>query len=46
MANIPGFNRGEIDFDTLARDIDWAKKWKHVADYLHVLPRAQGGGEK
>ena len=27
------YNRQEIDFDTLAREIDWAKKWSNYADY-------------
>jgi hypothetical protein len=27
------FNRRELDFDTLAREIDWPKKWANHADY-------------
>lgn len=27
------YNKGEIDYDTLAREIDWAKKWKNYLDY-------------
>ena len=27
------YNRGEIDYDTLVRESDWAKKWKNYLDY-------------
>jgi len=27
------YNRREIDFDTLVREIDWPKKWSNYADY-------------
>jgi uncharacterized iron-regulated protein len=30
---IDRYNRGEIDFATLAREIDWPKKWANYADY-------------
>lgn len=30
---IDRYNRREIDFETLARDIDWSKKWANYLDY-------------
>lgn len=30
---IDRYNRGEIDYDTLVRESDWAKKWKNYLDY-------------
>lgn len=38
------FNRREIDFDTLAADIGWAKKWKNFADYRPLVEFAQTRG--
>jgi uncharacterized iron-regulated protein len=44
QAVVDRFNRGEVDFDTLARDIDWAKKWKNFADYRPLCEFAQKSG--
>jgi len=44
QAAVDRFNRGEIDFDTLARDIDWIKKWKNFADYRPLCEFAQKSG--
>jgi uncharacterized iron-regulated protein len=30
---IERYNRREIDYDTLVREIDWPKKWRNYADY-------------
>jgi uncharacterized iron-regulated protein len=35
------FNRGEIDFDALATEINWAKKWKNYTDYRPLLEAAR-----
>lgn len=44
QAVVDRFNRGEVDFDTLARDIDWAKKWKNFADYRPLCEFARKSG--
>ena len=41
---IDRYNRREIDFDTLARDIDWAKKWNNYPDYRALCEFARGHG--
>lgn len=33
QTTIDRYERGEIDFETLARDIDWPKKWANYLDY-------------
>lgn len=44
QAAVDRFNRGEIDFDTLARDIEWIKKWKNFADYRPLCEFARKSG--
>ncbi len=41
---IDRFNRGELDFDALATEIGWAKKWKNFADYRALCEFAQQNG--
>jgi uncharacterized iron-regulated protein len=41
---IDHYNRREIDFDTLAREIDWAKKWNNYPDYRALCEFARGHG--
>jgi uncharacterized iron-regulated protein len=31
------YNRGEIDFERLAADTDWARRWSNYRDYRTVL---------
>ena len=38
------YNRREIDFSTLAREINWAGKWKNYADYRPLCEFAQQHG--
>ena len=38
---IDRYNRGEIDYDTLVRESDWAKKWKNYLDYRPLCDFAQ-----
>jgi uncharacterized iron-regulated protein len=35
------FNRGEIDFDRLAKETDWSKRWNNYAQYAPILKAAQ-----
>ena len=35
------YNRGEIDFDELAKAIDWAKSWSNYEQYRGVLEAAR-----
>ena len=35
------FNAGELDFDGLAREMDWAKKWKNFEQYRALCELAQ-----
>lgn len=35
------YNRREIDFDTLAREIDWTKKWSNYPDYRELCEFAR-----
>lgn len=35
------FNRGEIDFDQLAKETDWAKRWRNYAQYRPILETAR-----
>jgi uncharacterized iron-regulated protein len=44
QAVIDRFNRGELDFDGLAREIGWAKKWKNFADYRPLCEAARARG--
>lgn len=41
---IDRYNRREIDLDTLAREIDWAKKWNNYPDYRALCEFARGHG--
>jgi uncharacterized iron-regulated protein len=38
------YNRGEIDYDTLVRESDWAKKWKNYLDYRPLCEFAHANG--
>jgi uncharacterized iron-regulated protein len=38
---IDRFNRGELDFDGLARAIDWAKRWPNYKQYRLILEAAR-----
>jgi uncharacterized iron-regulated protein len=39
--NVDRYNRGEIDFDQLARAIDWSKRWSNYRQYEPVLTAAR-----
>ncbi len=41
QAEIDRFNRGELDFDGLARAIDWGKQWPKYRQYRPVLEAAR-----
>ena len=41
QAEIDHFNRGELDFDGLARAIDWGKRWPNYRQYRPVLEAAR-----
>ncbi len=41
QAEIDRFNRGELDFDGLARAISWQKHWPNYAQYRPVLEAAR-----
>jgi uncharacterized iron-regulated protein len=41
QAQIDRFNRGELDFDGLARAIDWSKHWPNYQQYRSVLEAAR-----
>ncbi len=38
------FNRGEIDFDRLASETDWERRWSNYRDYRAVLEACRAGG--
>jgi uncharacterized iron-regulated protein len=38
------FNAGEVDFDELARETDWAKRWGNFLDYREILQTARDHG--
>lgn len=38
------YNRGEIDFETLSRTIDWPKKWRNAEDYRALCEFARQHG--
>ncbi|RPI95794.1 MAG: hypothetical protein EHM32_04850 [Spirochaetales bacterium] len=38
------FNRGEIDFDRLAAETDWARRWSNYGDYRDVLEACRKAG--
>ncbi|AHF92456.1 hypothetical protein OPIT5_21555 [Opitutaceae bacterium TAV5] len=38
------FNRGELDFEGLAREIDWGRTWKNYPDYRALCEYAQARG--
>ncbi|HSV96647.1 MAG TPA: ChaN family lipoprotein [Spirochaetota bacterium] len=38
------FNRGEIDFDRLAADTDWERRWSNYLDYRAVLEACREAG--
>jgi uncharacterized iron-regulated protein len=46
QALIDRFNSGELSFDQLAVEMDWAKKWKNYADYRALVEFAQSGAER
>lgn len=35
------YNRGEIDFDQLAKETDWANRWSNYADYRTIVETAR-----
>jgi uncharacterized iron-regulated protein len=41
QAEIDRFNRGALDFDGLAREIDWGKRWPNYRQYRPVLEAAR-----
>ena len=41
---IDRYNRRELDFDALAREIDWAKKWRNFPDYRALCEFARAHG--
>src|SRR5688500_4724350 len=41
QAAVERYNRREIDFPTLAREIDWPRKWSNYADYRPLCEFAQ-----
>lgn len=44
QAAVDRYARKEIDFETLAREIDWAKKWRNFADYRALCEFARQHG--
>jgi len=38
------FNQGELDFDGLAQEMQWAKKWKNYEQYRPICEFAQKAG--
>ncbi len=40
------FNRGEIDFEGLAKAIDWKKQWGNYEDYRALVETAREGGAR
>ncbi|MGE9292166.1 MAG: ChaN family lipoprotein [Puniceicoccales bacterium] len=38
------FNAGEIDFDELAKEINWSRRWSNYEDYRPLLELAQRKG--
>lgn len=38
------YNRGEITFDELAQQTEWAKRWRNFADYRPMVEAAHGAG--
>jgi uncharacterized iron-regulated protein len=44
QAVVDRFNAGEIDFDGLAREMDWAKRWKNFEQYRALCEAAQKRG--
>lgn len=38
------FNAGKIDFDELAKEIDWRRRWSNYEDYRPLLELAQSKG--
>lgn len=41
---IDRYNRGEIDLEALAKEINWAKKWKNYTDYVPLVKFAREHG--
>lgn len=41
QADLDRYNRGEIDFDGLAKAIDWSKSWGNYEQYRRVLEAAR-----
>jgi uncharacterized iron-regulated protein len=44
QAIIDRYNSGELNFDQLAQQMDWAKKWKNFADYRALCEFAHAHG--
>lgn len=38
------YNAGEIDFETLAAEIEWEQRWSNYADYRPVIEAARAAG--
>lgn len=38
------FNTGELDFDQLATEINWSKRWRNYEDYRSLVELAQANG--
>lgn len=38
------YSSGEIDFDTLAKNTDWANRWSNYADYREIVEAVRDSG--